>query len=448
MTTAAELHQRLTVITAAHRWLLERQSDHHAQFLDACRLLTNDASAAPASAAPAGTVPIAQDSEALIDRCTDTWLDDHRPNWTVPTMPMMSIIDTLASAAARHTGATVVALTDVRLLRWLPVPTPVRTKTRVTAQADGLQVQLWAWRTAATATLSRFELVAQATVRVGSYPRAVVRPFPPLNDAVRQPNPYTNGTLFHGPRFHYLTEWSLSAQGATGTVDASAGSVPRGLLHQGLLDGALHVIPAQALWQWSPTITRDTVAIPHRLDWLTLYAPLPDRGQVRAEARFDSLDDADGIPLPAVHVQLVADDQVLVAFRLILGLLSLGRLAHVSPADRRTFLDTRRYIPNVGLSTHTGDHTTLSAHAVAQIDWPPGAVADLYGIAPGTADRVAVIAAKEHLAHKLHVHPAEITIAHDLQAGWIDDKPQTQHRIDVTQHHDHAQVRTARGLFA
>ena len=79
----------------------------------------------------------------------DAWLGDHRPTWTVPALPMMSMVDRLARAVARRTGRAVVALRDVQVQRWLPFPGgPVRLRTEVSGSGDVHAATLLAWREA------------------------------------------------------------------------------------------------------------------------------------------------------------------------------------------------------------------------------------------------------------------------------------------------------------
>ncbi|MGH3921292.1 MAG: hypothetical protein ACRDTT_00145, partial [Pseudonocardiaceae bacterium] len=280
-------------------------------------------------------------SDELLDPAVDTWLLDHRPTWAVPVLPMMSIADRLARAVTDYTGQDVVAVRDLQLRRWVPIGEPVRLRTEVRPTADAFAVTLLVWREAATAALSRFEPVATGVVRVGApsnirprpaRPRpARPRPLEPLPDAVAQPDPYTSGAMFHGPCFRYVISLKIGSTGSSGVLDAGRGSVPRGQLHQGLLDAALHVIPSQELWRWSPEIGRDKVGFPHRITMLDLFEPLPDSGELRVEARFAGFDDGNPL-LPAFDLQLIADERVLVAMRLTEVVIWARGLAGVSLA--------------------------------------------------------------------------------------------------------------------
>ncbi|MFI6168345.1 hypothetical protein ACIBCN_16300 [Nocardia sp. NPDC051052] len=380
--------------------------------------------------------------ESLLDPKIDSWIADHRPNWTIPVLPLMSMVDRMAQAAAAYSGQDVVALRDIRLHRWLTVQGCVRLQTKVDSGTSELEVSLLAWRESANSDLSRFELVATATVQIGVPRLPPPEPFDPLRNASLEPDPYRTGALFHGPRFQYLVSLSLSPTGASGVLDPSRGAVPRGLLHQGLLDAALHVIPAQSLWRWIPEIDRGVVAIPHRIAWLELHEPLPDTGEVRVEARFAGFD-TDEPSLPVVDLQLSAAGTMLAAFRIIMGLPGLGRLAKASPADRRTFLRDRRYVAGMALATADGETTTLSSAAVHLVDWPSGSIVEIYGLPPEASDRVPVIAVKEHIARKLAVHPSTVAVDENLRTAWIPDLPDEQHHVEVTWEKDTVRVRSS-----
>jgi hypothetical protein len=210
-------------------------------------------------------------AEIVLDPADAAWLGDHRPTWTVPALPAMSMVDRLLEA--RPLPA---ALADVQVHRWLTLPGPTRT-TVVPTEAG---VALEAWRDAADARLSRFEPVC-----TGRFIDPGPRPEPwPVLDAPVVPDPYASGALFHGPAFQLLVELRRSADGASAVLDADAGSVPHGATHQGLLDALTHAIPHDAVSAWFPALADDQVAYPHRLPRLTVYGPAPT-GRVRAEVR-------------------------------------------------------------------------------------------------------------------------------------------------------------------
>ncbi|MFJ6213254.1 hypothetical protein ACIQGZ_07990, partial [Streptomyces sp. NPDC092296] len=361
--------------------------------------------------------------ETVLDPAEDGWLLDHRPGWTVATMPMTAMADRLARAAAEHTGLPVAGLAEVQLRRWLPVDEPVRLRTEVRPAPEGAAVTLSAWREAATPELSRFEPVAEGVVLLGP-PGPRPEPFAPLADAVAAADPYDSGAMFHGPAFQYATSLRLSGAGASSVLDAGRGRVPRGLLHQGLLDAALHGLPCQELGRWSPGIGGDQVAVPHRLVRLDAYEPLPDAGPVQAEVRFAG-PARDDPQLPCFDVQLQVAGRVAVAMRLVCVLLRLTVFEAVPIPERRAFLRDRRYVPGVGLSEEAGGGTVLRAEAVDRLDLVPGMISRLYGLPRGGSpvDRTALIAAKEHVGRLAEVHPCRVEVAGDLRGARVAGRP-------------------------
>src|SRR5690606_776397 len=48
--------------------------------------------------------------EEILDPAEQTWLADHRPTWTVPALPAMSMLDRLAAAVARRADDPVIGV--------------------------------------------------------------------------------------------------------------------------------------------------------------------------------------------------------------------------------------------------------------------------------------------------------------------------------------------------
>jgi acyl transferase domain-containing protein/3-hydroxymyristoyl/3-hydroxydecanoyl-(acyl carrier protein) dehydratase len=368
------------------------------------------------------------ETELIIDPAVDQWLLDHRPTWTAPALPMMSMADLLARGATGHVGGTITGLRDVRVHRWVAAAGPVRLRTAVTGDGDDLDVTLLAWREAATAALSRFEPVASATVRAGAPPATRPDPLAPLKAAVPAADPYGSGALFHGPSCQYLTSLRLGDAGASAVLDVGRGSIPRGLLHQGLLDAATHAIPHDELWRWSPDIGRDVVAYPHRIVSLDLYEPLPDAGEVRVEARFAGFDGTER-QRPMFDLQLLAQDRVVAALQLVEVLLPKGALGSAPPGARRAFMRDRRYADGLGLSTTSDRVTRLSVEEVERCDWFPGTVASVYNLPAGARgrDHLATIAIRDHLARQRRIHPSAV----DANASTPAPRLQVQQTADT-----------------
>jgi len=367
--------------------------------------------------------------EELLDPSRDTWLADHCPTWTLPALPMMSMVDRMAAAALAHVGSgAVVEVCDVLASRWLVLGEPVRVRTEVTASQDGFDhVVLSAWRESSRPELSRFEPVASARVRVAAtYDElAPPAPLPPLeatgsDEGGAEPAlPYSDGSLFHGPAFQLLRSVQKGEGGSRTELDASGGSVPLGVLNQALLDAATHGIPHDALSQWSSDIGSDLVAYPYRIARLQLFGPTPSAGKVRCETRFAGFD---GEPrLPMFQIQLWAEEKLWCAFSLTEVLLPKGPIGMAPPPLRRAFLRDRQPVPGLGLS-HSDkdgksqrcddDRTSLSRADLKASDWLPGTVAALYEAEP-QLDLLTQVAVKDHVARRAAVHPATVRLLQD-----------------------------------
>jgi len=231
---------------------------------------------------------------------------------------------------------------------------------------------------------------------------------------------------------------------ASGVLDAGRGAVPRGLLHPGLLDAALHVIPHDRLSRWSPDIADDVAAFPDRIASFDIHGPLPSTGQVHVEARFAGFD-RDDRRLPVFDVHLSAGGRLLVAFRLVEILVPKGRIASADPLPRRTFLRDRRYADGIGLSVTWDGVTHLSAGDVDRFDWLPGTVAEVYGLPSATSgrDHLARIATQDHIARLARVHPSAVVVTDDLDRGWPVDRPHTAYAVLVRRDGDRVEVRSA-----
>ena len=343
--------------------------------------------------------------DEVLDPNVDKWLADHCPTYVIPAVPMMSIADRLVKAAQNATGKTAIELSEVQVSRWLVAENAIQLRTQIdVVDHDRVRATLLVFREAKTAELSRFEPVASGVVRVGERAEKAPAALPVLANAKAVPDPYEEAALFHGPAFHYLTDLKIGAEGATATLDAARGTVPRGTLHQGLLDALTHAIPHTELSRWSKEIGSDVVAYPHRIDWMRFYEPLPESGSVRVEARFKGLDESKRFP--RTEVQAIVDGRVALAFSLTEILVPKGPVGSAPGRERRAFLAGNK-AENVSLSTFKSDTTTLRREDIYASDWFPGTLVSVYGATSPTAQNLAEqIAVQEHVAHKYGEHPA------------------------------------------
>jgi 3-hydroxymyristoyl/3-hydroxydecanoyl-(acyl carrier protein) dehydratase/1-acyl-sn-glycerol-3-phosphate acyltransferase len=372
----------------------------------------------------------------------DGWLGDHRPTFTVPAVPMMSMIDALGAAVRARTGSLPWEFPEVQVRRWLPAPAGMPALRTEVTETDGFQhVTLSAWREAGDRALSRFEPVAVGRARVGA-PGAPAAEFAPLADLEEVPDPYASGALIHGPAFQYLVSLRRGRSGSSAVLDLARGAVPRGAYHQGVLDAMTHGIPHDGLWRWSGDIPQDRVAYPYRVYGLRFFSPIPDTGRVGLEARFAGFDG--DLRFPKIDLQLVRDHRVLVALTLVEVLLPKGAFGSAPPEDRRAFLRDRRWVPGLSLATVEGDETVLTEAAVRGMDWLPGTVAAAYAVPPsGARDLVARVAVQDHVARRACVHPATVRVDDGLTTGVASVRPLRAHAVAVTRDGDRVRVRDA-----
>ncbi|MEW5848463.1 MAG: beta-ketoacyl synthase N-terminal-like domain-containing protein [Myxococcota bacterium] len=368
-------------------------------------------------------------AEEVLDPAVDTWLADHCPTWTLPALPMMSMVDRLAQGALRGSRQRVVGLSDVQVRRWLPFPGgPIRLRTEVSGTDAAREVRLLAWREARDAALSRFEPVADGRVLLADRYDPPPAPLPPLADAAPEEDPYDSGALFHGPSFRMLRSLRIGSSGASGVLDLALRGVPRGALHQGLLDALTHAIPHDALSRWSQDIPDDVVGYPYRIPTMRLFADIPESGEAQVEVRFAGFD---GEPrFPKFDIQLLVNGAVCAALTLVEVLLPKGPIGRASRADRRAFLRDRRYMPGLRLSRAEGSATVASTVDVKTSDWLPGNVARIYRV-PATADLVAEVALRDHVAQRAVVHPSTVQPAADLKSATVGMRPLRRHPLRV-----------------
>ncbi len=377
------------------------------------------------------TESVAQ-GEEILDPAAEPWILDHCPTWTLPALPMMSLVDRLAAAAQAHLDdLQVVGLEEVRVERWVAFPGgPMRLKTEVLSEErrgsemGSVEVRLSVWRDAATPALSRFEPAATGTVLMARTYCPPPAPVAALEAASEVPDLYASGELFHGPAFQLLRSLKTGAAGSSAVLDAmsrpSQGgrSVPYGTLHPALLDAATHGIPHDALYRWCPEIPENVAAYPRRLRHARFYGPAPKTGEVRCEARFERYEPE--ARTAVFHLQLLAGEEPWADLRLEEVLLPKGPIGLAPATERRAFLRDRVAAPGLGLSRTAGGETRLSEAEVAASDWLPGTVAEAYGAMPGIdrADLTREVAIKDHVARRASVapdsvHPTSVAIEID-----------------------------------
>jgi 1-acyl-sn-glycerol-3-phosphate acyltransferase len=165
-----------------------------------------------------------------------------------------------------------------------------------------------------------------------------------------------------------------------------------------------------------------------------VYGPAPTAGEVRCEIRFRTAGEDNRFP--EFLVQLVHEERVWLEWIITMIGLPKGSIGMAPGPARRAFLRDRRFVPGVRLSRAEGAVTTLGREAVQEIAWLPGTVEAVYG----SAD-VAQIAVREHLAHRLAVHPS--TVRWDGAEAAAAQDPIARYPLRVEAEGDRARVSDA-----
>jgi 3-hydroxymyristoyl/3-hydroxydecanoyl-(acyl carrier protein) dehydratase/1-acyl-sn-glycerol-3-phosphate acyltransferase len=403
----------------------------------------------PEAPRPSRRGPVGRDGEELLDPATDPWLLDHCPTYTLPALPMMSMVDRMMGAARATLGhldgqvdGEVDGLTDLSVERWVIVDGPTRLRTEVAAVDGGHEVRLLVWRDANNPALSRFELAARA--KVGAPPS--FEDLAPLFETASL-DPYGHDRLFHGPAFRLLRSLEMGGAGSRGVIDAGAGNVPFGSLNQALLDAATHVIPHDRLDRWSDRISADVVGYPHRLD-VRFDGPAPSEGEVVCDARFVGFapEDAEA-RFPIFALALRVGERVFARMRLVEILMPKGPLGRVDPTARRRFLRDGEAVEGVALSRREGESTRLAFADVALSDWLPGTVRRIYDARAGAGRELArEVAIKEHVALRASItagilHPRMVSVIGEL--AFDARTPLTAQPVAIEASSDAIEVRDA-----
>ena len=383
----------------------------------------------PAAARPPSVV------ETVVDPTgADRWVSDHRPSHTVPVMPMMSMVDRLAGASLAYVRAAYPAIAgspgwvivggdEFRAHGWLVCDVPRRLRTEVKllkGRASTRVDELDAAAVLYDLTEAAPRRVASGRVRIGRRYAAAPRAWSPLADAVQVGTPYETGAIGHGPALQIIRRIAYGSRGASAELDAGRGTAPIGALHQVLLDGALQAIPHDELERWSDKIPKGHVGVPVRTS-ARFFGPPPEAGIVRLELRFIGFDG--GTALPTFGIQMIdPGGSVWATLRHVELLVPTGHEASLRH-QRVPFLVEKKYVEGACLSRFHADRTELADADVKRMDWLPGSVVLVYGLARGAPIDNRVIAIKDHVANRLRVHPAHVQVNATFSEGACEDPP-------------------------
>ena len=382
--------------------------------------------------------PVDQEpTEEVLDPEVDTWLQDHRPNWTLPTLPLMSMLDRIAGTAQdRWPGLKVTGVEEARVAGWLIFDGPRRLRCEV-QDMDGrpgaVIGKLSVWREAEREELSRFDPVAVGRVLMAPEYAPPPEPLPALAGEPSAEDPYEVGMLFHGPAFRLLRRLTIGPDGSSAVLDAGFGSVPPGQLNQALMDAAVHGIVHDELERWSDEVPPKHIAYPYRVASASFHGPTPLEGLVRLETRFAGFDGGDRFP--CFHIQLITGDpgaeRVWCDLNLTEVLIPMG--PHADDRQKRIDFRERRYLPGAGMARFVGGVTRLSDGEVKGRDWLPGSVAHAYNAAAGIKlqDLTREVAIKDHVAQRAKVHPATVKVDSYNLGATCEAAPMTRYPVSV-----------------
>ena len=357
------------------------------------------------------------------DPAIDRWINDHKPNYVLPTLPMMSIVDLLARAASQHfSNKKLVMMEDIQMLSWALVDKPVFIRPEVTVQDNATaKVTLFLEKDQKTTAL------AKGTVTFADdYKPAPDEPSS-LQDAQAVTDPYLN--LFHGPAFQIMQELKRNNQAASAILRAEAKLAPFGYLNQVLLDGATHPIPHDNLSVWSAEIANDQAAYPVLIPHVTFYSPPPQTGFVNCQARFIGFHFSKRFP--KFEIILSVAGKVWLQMQLVDALFPKGRLGIVPAKDRRAFLQDKQYVPELRLSHKEDGQFYLTEKTVLESDWISGSINALYETSGDIKMATRQILIKEYLAEQLKVHPSEIVVEKDNTTAFHKSNPAQKFSVQI-----------------
>jgi PfaB family protein len=422
---------------------------------------------------PAPRPPLATTHTRLVvDPGVDTWLADHRPNYTLATLPLASLADRLAKVAQKQAERwypskvgqpewKVTEIGKLGLVRWiiadrkreLDVALRPLTATADLSAIETLSLDVVVWEDDQT--------VARCTIELArGYPPAIAA-WPPQIDVQPVGSPYESGELFHGPSLRRLRSLKRGESGSSAVLasynELANGDkqLPFGHFDETLLDAAVHGIPHDELTLWAKEADAECTAYPLRLDRARFFSDAPKAGDLRCETRFAGL--SANSHLAHFRIQLIDDQQVFCELELTEALVPMGEQGR-NRAARLAFLRDHQFVARVGLSSFEeregGAIARLSLHEVQRKDWLPGSVASAYGIAPanapsstdaaGARELARLVAIKDHVAQLTESHPRFVEIlahAENSATARSAGRPLTRFVVDIESTEDEVIVR-------
>jgi hypothetical protein len=355
------------------------------------------------------------------------WVTDHRPTFTVPVLPLTFELDMMCQAAASlFPKNLIVHVMSAESRRWAAFDGGVLSGRTLVREIGKNQAQVELQIQRGSGDKLRFEKAAVCRI---DFQESPTDPdpgrIPDLEGVTDGGDPYKAGILFHGPSLQLMTDWVLGQNGAHCQVLAESRGVPYGMLHPGLLDGALHCLPLYRIGYWYPDIGKGKIAFPLRMESFCIYDRFPQSGVVDVEARKERIDNR---YFPVVKFRLKKKGRLLAVFNLVLTLLPEGPLKQIPPLLRKAFLKRERHVEEITLTRLGSRKSILSIHDAKAFDWLPGTLSKVYRLASDSENIFDQIAMADHCAGHLKLHPSRIII--DKATGRCANTPLNAFHIE------------------
>lgn len=333
----------------------------------------------------------ARELTVTLDPATQPHWLDHRPTFGPPVLPGLAFISLIMDAAPHAKGVD-----DLALRRWLVLDRP-RTLT-VRVEGDAVTV------------IESGSVIADGRLSfaVAPAPDAIV----PLSDAAQMPSPYDSGELFHGPAYQIVADGHRDHRGADLRLRVDGADDGHRVSHF-LLDAGLHGVPHDSLEQWFPDLEPGLIGYPSRIERFRLCGEIPRTGGCEVRVR-PVTGETDAQRQPRLLLQFLVDGLVWAELVLVEARLPATRLGRLPGRERLAFLRDGQFVAGARLSDERDAVTTLESSSVALADWLPGTIDAIYGLGPADAlPSLQAIAAREHTATRLGVHPRALRVAAD-----------------------------------
>ncbi|MCH9769351.1 MAG: polyketide synthase dehydratase domain-containing protein [Gammaproteobacteria bacterium] len=364
--------------------------------------------------------------EVTLDQEKQPWLKDHCPTYTLPVLPMMSIVDQVVDFVSDYfPNQKVIAIRQLKLLSWIIVNPSVKLKQQLTVvNSKEVQVELFIINDST-------QLAAQGMVEIADQYPASPKTFTPLDNLHPSTDPYQAKNLFHGPSFHIIKSLATCKHGSSSILSTKT-TADFGATHQVLLDGIPQSFPRHDLSVWSKHANAQHRCFPSHIESIEFFTDLPRHGDVNCELRYRG-DWQNKIDRIHCQAQLQAAGKTSIQIDYVEKLFSLPEnLQQLTSTEIARYITEKKYFPKATLATQLDNCCELSLTTVLRGDWLPGTLATIYG---ATGDLLSVtkeICIKDYFCHKHQVHPHAINITADNYVFIGKSRKKYYYRVETT----------------